>query len=467
MRLFVERLKPCPVKAAFMQPVLVPDLDSPKMTTLQTETLRSENHARREANAFLFISSGWRGVMLWPGGIAEYINSLARGLMSLGDSVRMLGVVRPEENMPTDFLRRYEPWATPFQLVKDDRPANLLSRKCISLLEIFRCLSPPCRYLLEKTSLFRASTGAIARFEQLLEREGPTTVVFGNFDMWLYPFALSLLERGRQYGIIGHGCEVARPQGNKINDLVLRQTLLKGASWIAANSCHTKSLLETWRIPPARIRILHPPISEEAMRESATLEPGSTKDDALSLVTICRLVRGKGVDIVLRALKDLAARGIPFQYIIGGDGPERSSLEVLADALGLRDKVHFKGSVVGEEKWRVLRDADIFVMPSRFDAGIHPWQESFGIAFLEAAAFGVPAVGSKSGGIPDAVVDGETGILVAEESHGDLTDALTFLYQEPEIRKRMGMAARERARREFSPTVIASRFKEEVSKLAR
>ena len=92
-----------------------------------------------------------------------------------------------------------------------------------------------------------------------------------------------------------------------------------------------------------------------------------------------------------------------------------------------------------------------------------PWQESFGIAFAEAAAFGVPAVGSKSGGIPDAVVDGETGILVPEESDVDLADALTLLYQKPEIRKQMGMAARERARRQFSPRVIAARFLEKKS----
>ena len=102
-------------------------------------------------------------------------------------------------------------------------------------------------------------------------------------------------------------------------------------------------------------------------------------------------------------------------------------------------------------------------MPSRLDATI-PWQEGFGIAFVEAAAFGVPAVGSRSGGIPDAVVDGETGILVPEESPLDLADALTFLYRKPDIRKEMGRAARERARRDFSPRAIAARFREEIPK---
>jgi phosphatidylinositol alpha-1,6-mannosyltransferase len=239
--------------------------------------------------------------------------------------------------------------------------------------------------------------------------------------------------------------------------------MLKGAGWIAANSRHTKSLLEAWRIPSGRVKIVHPPISEEAMRESAVLEPVVRKDDGLSLVTICRLVKGKGIDIVLRALKILAARGIPYRYVIGGEGPERGFLEALVDELGLGGRVHFKGSVVGEEKWRLLRNGDVFVMPSRLDSTIS-WQEGFGIAFVEAAAFGVPAVGSRSGGIPDAVVDGETGILVPEESPSELADALTFLYRNPEIRNEMGRAARERARREFSPRAVALRFREEISK---
>jgi len=274
---------------------------------------------------------------------------------------------------------------------------------------------------------------------------------------------LSLLQHRRPYGIIAHGCEICRLPTKKKNEFVIRETMLQGANWIAANSRHTKSLVEMQGIPAERIKIVHPPMSEEAISESAVFEPAPKKDEDFRLVSICRLVKGKAVDLVLRALKILAARGIPYRYVIGGDGRERGSLEALVDELGLRDRVHFKGSVEGQAKWSLLRDADVFVMPSRFDPAFPwPWRESFGIAFAEAAAFGVPAVGSTSGGIPDVVVDGETGILVPEDSAQDLADALTLLYQKPEIRKQMGVAARERARRQFSPTAIAARFREEV-----
>jgi glycosyltransferase involved in cell wall biosynthesis len=382
--------------------------------------------------------------------------------MSLGDTVKMLAVLRPDEKEAMAFLERYEPWVIQFQLVPDDKPASWLGRKCFSVLEILRCVSPDCRRILERTPFFNASAASIARLEGLLSKERPTAIVFGNFDVRLYPLVLPLLQWRRPYGIIAHGCEICPLPNNKTNDFVIKQTMLKGASWIAANSHHTKSLLDVWRIPAERIKVVHPPISEEAIRESALLEPTSRKDDDLSLVTICRLVKGKGIDLVLRALKVLTARGIPYRYVIGGDGPEKGRLEALVDELGLQDKVHFRGSVEGQEKWRLLRNADLFVMPSRYDPAFPwPWRESFGIAFAEAAAFGVPAVGSRSGGIPDAVIDGETGILVPEESPQDLADALTLLYQKPEIRNQMGGAARERARRQFSPKTIAARFREE------
>lgn len=414
-------------------------------------------------NRFLFILSDWRGAMIRPGGIFSYIDSLTRSLIRLGDSVKLLAVVRPDEEQPIEVLEKYGPWAIPFQLFLDDKPANVLGRKFVSLLEILRCVSPSCRPVLERTSFFKASTYSIVSLERLLSKEEPTAIVFGNFDIRLYPLALSLQESRRPYGIIAHGCEIARPRKQRMNDLVIRKRMLTGASWIAANSRHTKSLLESWRIPSDRIDIIYPPISEEVMRESAALEATLRNGDDFSIVTLCRLVKGKGIDLVLRALTILAARGSPYRYVIGGDGPERVPLEALVDELGLRDKVHFKGSVEGQEKWRLLRDADVYVMPSRLDPEI-PWQESFGISFAEAAAFGVPAVGSRSGGIPDAVIDGETGILVPEENPLDLADALTFLYQNPEKRRQMGSAARERARRQFSPQAIAACFRDEVSK---
>ena len=427
--------------------------------------------AEIEPSHFLFIAS--RGALFWvwdqgndhptgPGGIAAYIDSLARGLMGLGDTIKLLAVVRADEKEQRGSLEGFEAWTVPFELALDRKPDNWLGRKATSFLEILRCLSPRCRRLLEKASFFEASRVSSARLEKILSAEKPTAVVFGHLDTDFYAMVLTLIERRIPYGIIAHGAEIGRLPNDKKNEFVKRGVMLKGAEWIAANSHHTKMLLENWGIASRKITILHPPISEEVLQESAKFGPVSSTGGELGLVTICRLVRQKGIDIVLRALKILAARGIPFRYVIGGDGPERTALEALVEETGLRGKVHFQGQVTGGVKCRMLRENDVFVMPSRGELEIQ--QEGFGIAFMEAAAFGLPAIGSKTGGIPDAVVDGQTGILVPAESPEALADALTYLYQEPEIRKAMGSTARERARRDFSPKAIAIRFRDAFTK---
>ena len=83
--------------------------------------------------------------------------------------------------------------------------------------------------------------------------------------------------------------------------------------------------------------------------------------------------------------------------------------------------------------------------------------------FSEAAACGIPAIGSNAGGIPDAVLDGQTGILVDQESPQRLAAALTFLYENPDQRISMGEAAMERARNDFSPSAVAAHFHQEMS----
>jgi phosphatidylinositol alpha-1,6-mannosyltransferase len=180
-------------------------------------------------------------------------------------------------------------------------------------------------------------------------------------------------------------------------------------------------------------------------------------------VTICRIVKSKGIDIVLRALKILEEKGIRYRYIVAGSGSERPHLESLVNELGIKSKVQFCGYIDDERKWSYYRMADVFVMPSRVNPRLS--HEGFGLTFIEAAAFGIPGVGTRAGGIPDAIVHGETGLLVAPESPEELAQALIFLYQNPEKRKEIGKAAMERARSQFSPTSIATHFQKEISRI--
>ena len=95
-------------------------------------------------------------------------------------------------------------------------------------------------------------------------------------------------------------------------------------------------------------------------------------------------------------------------------------------------------------------------MPSRVD--LRTQHEGFGLAFIEAAAYGVPGVGSTGGGIPEAVLHGKTGLLVPEESPDRLAEALMILYESPETRRSMAIAGWERATKGFAPATIAEQF---------
>jgi hypothetical protein len=146
--------------------------------------------------------------------------------------------------------------------------------------------------------------------------------------------------------------------------------------------------------------------------------------------------------------------------------------------------IQFPGAVfigIGQRGMARSRDAQVFQLPfaaSKASGNLtegmgsaqlaekhrHKQHEGFGIAFIEAAAFGVPGVGSRAGGIPDAVLHGETGLLVPQESPEKLAEALMFLYRNPEKRKAMGEAGMKRAKSLFPARVIAARFCEEISK---
>ena len=336
---------------------------------------------------FLFIASDYKPL---PGGIAEYIDNLARGLATIGKRIRILAVIGFEEVERKKFLENYEEWVIPFPVVHDRRPENWVGSKGVSLLEILRVLLPASRKYLGKTSLFRSSAHSVLKLLEIINEDRPEMIIFGHLDYRLYPLALSLAEEKLPYGVIAHDYEVNRNNIFKVNDIVKRGMILRGAKWLAANSKHTKSLLKMWGIANEKILILPPAISEEILREAAssTVREGGA---GFNLLTICRLARSKGIDIVFRALKILNRKGIPFQYYIAGEGEEREVLEGMLNELAIADKVKFLGHVSEERKWDCFRKADVLVMPSRVNPRLS--HEGFGLAFIEAAAFGVPRLG--------------------------------------------------------------------------
>jgi phosphatidyl-myo-inositol dimannoside synthase len=154
------------------------------------------------------------------------------------------------------------------------------------------------------------------------------------------------------------------------------------------------------------------------------------------LVTVARLVPHKGQDVAIRMLPSLPA---DVRYLIVGDGADRARLTAIARAAGVADRVLFAGALSDDEIAEAYATADVYVGLSR-EEGVQA--EGFGIAFVEAAASGVPSVAGDSGGVRSAVRDGETGILVPPSDAVAAAAAVRRLLDDRAMRDAMGRAGR-------------------------
>lgn len=168
-----------------------------------------------------------------------------------------------------------------------------------------------------------------------------------------------------------------------------------------------------------------------------------------------RLADTKGIGELLQALAILAARGAEATLVVAGTGDERRWRDE-AKRLAIDDRVIFAGWLEGDEKLACYRSAQIFCMPSHYEA--------FGIATLEAMFAGLPIVGTRVGGFPDLVDDGDSGFLVEPSNPDELAQALGKLVTNASLAARMGRTARERALARFSCGAIVKRYVEMYSK---
>jgi rhamnosyl/mannosyltransferase len=167
------------------------------------------------------------------------------------------------------------------------------------------------------------------------------------------------------------------------------------------------------------------------------------------MLAVGRLIYYKGFEVAIRALA-----GLPdVDLIIVGEGPLRGSLEALAQSLGVAGRVSFEGERLNEDVVPYYLASDVYVLPS-----VAP-SEAFGIVQIEAMACGVPVVNTwLPSGVPFVSRDGETGLTVPPSDAPALASAVSELLRDDALRRRMGDAARERARAEFSKEMLAKRI---------
>jgi phosphatidyl-myo-inositol dimannoside synthase len=171
------------------------------------------------------------------------------------------------------------------------------------------------------------------------------------------------------------------------------------------------------------------------------------------LLTVARLDEYKGHDMVICALPHILARVPDTLYLIVGSGGHEPALRGLVDQMGLTECVRFIGRVSEEDLAGYYHLCDVFIMATR---RIGCETEGFGIVFLEAAACGKPAVGGRTGGIRDAVLDGITGLLVDPGSPSEIAEAVVTLLRNENLARGLGEAGRRRVTDELQYRDIAA-----------
>lgn len=219
-----------------------------------------------------------------------------------------------------------------------------------------------------------------------------------------------------------------------------RLELLKQVPRVAVLSEFMRRNLVSNGFDPARITVIPPPVTvpEEL--------PPRRENDPPRLLFTGQLIRGKGADLLLRALPLLNS---PFRLVIAGDGNQRLELERLAHRLKVADKVTFAGWVPDPE--RLALESDVAVLPFF-------WQEPFGLVGPEALARELPAVAFRMGGVDEWLRDGENGFAVPPRDPAKFAFAVDRLLADPELRRRFGKRGRELVRERFSEAEYVRRF---------
>ena len=255
--------------------------------------------------------------------------------------------------------------------------------------------------------------------------------------------------------VLAHGSEFPpSPSAGKRRRI---ERALAGAGAIAPNSAFTEGLLRPYLTPAApRPVVVHLPVppQPEPPAEARAVVAGLRGEGPL-LLTVARLEPRKGIDAVIRALPMLAARHPGLRYAVAGEGADRARLVGLAREMGVAERVHFLGRVDDSTRAALYAGADLFAMPTRREGAS---VEGYGLVYLEAAWYGLPALAGRDGGSAEAVLDGETGLVCDGADPAAVAEALARLLGDEDLRRRLGAAGAVRVRRDLNWEAVLPRY---------
>jgi phosphatidylinositol alpha-1,6-mannosyltransferase len=293
-------------------------------------------------------------------------------------------------------------------------------------------------------------------------RERPDVVIAtGMTSVWL----VALLARGVPWVAIGHGTEFVTPSRWRQR---ANRWAFGRADAVVCVSGYTAGRLVAAGIRPRRLEV----IPNGADHERFTPDPAAGDrfraahglDGVPLILTVGNVSERKGQDVVVRALSlgggDLARA----HYVIAGLPTRAGEIERLAEQEGVADRVHLLGRLPAEDLAGAYNAADVFAMTSRQVAAGDV--EGYGIAVVEAALCGVPAVVTADSGLAEAVLDDTTGLVVPQDDARATAEALGALLDHPDRRAAQGERARERAAGELTWRQLSARYDEVLHEVA-
>ena len=235
---------------------------------------------------------------------------------------------------------------------------------------------------------------------------------------------------------------------------------LNRASCIICSSHYTASLIDKLKITDTKRIVIPPTYSLEKI--SKQKKRSTENREIVSLLTICRLEKRKGIIPVLRCLSNLDRNKLlrPFQWNICGEGLEFGEIKENIKKLNLSGQVFLNGKINYNLKQKFLECSDFFVMPSyKFNDSI----EGFGISYVEAAAHRIPSIAGLDGGVTDAVINSKTGWCVDPLNQEHLENVLKEAINNKDQRQKYGLAAEKKFSEDFLGEKVFRKFMDAIS----
>ncbi|MCK6601563.1 MAG: glycosyltransferase family 4 protein [Bacteroidetes bacterium] len=360
----------------------------------------------------------------YPGGIAQWAAGIGKGLVSAGNEVTVFFRPRPEL---AEFDQEKWPFRTqPIEGKNWKRFRTWISRRAVKNLLAAET----------KPDLIIATTWNMARGLVSLCRSQHIPLV-----------------------LVVHGLEVTRPMPF-LKKLWLKHTLNK-VTKIVAVSQFTKDQIDTnYHLPEGKVIVLPNGVDVAdffPVSDVKALQNRHHTEGKKVILTFARVIERKGHDVVIRSLPAIRKEFPDLIYLICGKGDAEyiNKLKALALDCGVQDQVIFTGFVDPAEKNRYYNLADVYVMPSR---EINGDTEGFGITYLEANACRKPVIGGNSGGVSDAVLDGETGFLIPPTDENLLSEKILILFRNPGLAARLGENGHNRILKDLTWAALAKKL---------